>query len=644
MRKITLGTAAINQLPLDWDRNGERIIAAIKEAKSKGVGVLCLPELVVSGYGCEDMFLSDHTSEMSLDVIRKVAPETKNIVVAAGLPLRLSNITYNAVCLFVDGKVIGFTCKQRLAGDGIHYEPRWFDAWIPGETKEITIDDKTYPVGDIYYDIGGLRLGFEICRDAWVENRVGRRLKGCGLHVMLNPSASHFAFGKYEEREKVVCEGSEEFGVTYAYANLLGNEAGRIIYDGSALIAQEGKIVARGPRFSFVDFVITTANLELKPREISNNSDCKARLVTSGFEIPDSTISPTNDQSEVWEQSDNIKEEEFSRAVSLGLFDYLRKSRANGFIVSLSGGADSTSAACLIKLMVDFAINEIGQTEFCKKLSYISEIKESNNFVTKLLTCVYQATRNSSDTTRQAAREVSRALKASFMELNVDPIVEGYTKLISESINEELTWEGHDVALQNIQARVRSPGIWLIANLKNALLLSTSNRSEAAVGYTTMDGDTSGGLNPIGGIDKAYLKTWLRWLETIGPKESGPIPELHFVTSQEPTAELRPPGSKQKDEADLMPYDALDIIERFAIRDKRSPKEVVTLAKESLPDYSEEKVTQWVKRFFQLFSQNQWKRERYAPSFHLDDENLDPKTWCRFPILSGGFAKELEEL
>lgn len=184
----------------------------------------------------------------------------------------------------------------------------------------------------------------------------------------------------------------------------------------------------------------------------------------------------------------------------------------------------------------------------------------------------------------------------------------------------------------------------MLANTLGMLLLSTSNRSEAAVGYATMDGDTSGGLSPIAGIDKAFLRQWLRWLETTGSAEFAPIPELSVINAQAPTAELRPLERVQTDEADLMPYPLLDAIEGSAIRDKRSPMDVLEEMTLRFPNYSREQLHAWVRRFFQLWTRNQWKRERYAPSFHLDDKNLDPKTWCRFPILSGGFAAELRDM
>jgi NAD+ synthase (glutamine-hydrolysing) len=180
--------------------------------------------------------------------------------------------------------------------------------------------------------------------------------------------------------------------------------------------------------------------------------------------------------------------------------------------------------------------------------------------------------------------------------------------------------------------------------VKNALLLATSNRSEAAVGYATMDGDTCGGISPIAGIDKAFLRVWLRWLEATGPFGVGPIPTLKVVNALAPTAELRPAAEGQTDESDLMPYDVLDAIEHQAIGEKRSPEEVLAVIAAEFPKYDRPQLTVWVRRFFQLWSRNQWKRERYAPSFHVDDKNLDPKTWCRFPILSGGFRRELAEL
>ncbi|MBN8527573.1 MAG: NAD+ synthetase, partial [Planctomycetes bacterium] len=262
----------------------------------------------------------------------------------------------------------------------------------------------------------------------------------------------------------------------------------------------------------------------------------------------------------------------------------------------------------------------------------------------RLLTTVYQGTVNSSGTTREAAATVAAAVGATHRCIEVDPFVAGYTAAVAQAIGRQPTWERDDLALQNIQARVRAPGVWLIANLDGKLLLATSNRSEAAVGYATMDGDTCGGLSPIAGIDKAFLRRWLVWLEERGPAGLGPIPALGCVNRQASTPELRPASAGQQSEDDLMPFPVLDRIERLAIRDKLPPKDILPRLADEFPQHPRPRLLAWVERFTTLWCRNQWKRERLAPAFHLDDENLDPRSWCRFPILSGGFRRELAEM
>ena len=143
-----------------------------------------------------------------------------------GLPVLFEGAVYNTAALACDGRLLGIVAKQHLAGDGIHYEPRWFRRWQPGEVGEIEIDGASVPFGDLLFDVGDVRIGFEICRDAWVADRTGARLAQRGADILLNPSASHFAFAKQDVRERFVLEGSRAFCVSYAYANLLGQRIG----------------------------------------------------------------------------------------------------------------------------------------------------------------------------------------------------------------------------------------------------------------------------------------------------------------------------------------------------------------------------------------------------------------------------------
>ncbi len=653
MKPIKLAAACLNQTPLDWDGNLSRILAAIAEARQAGASVLCLPELCVTGYGCDDAFLSPALQEMALEILDDIAAETGGMVVAVGLPLMVRNALYDAVAVLADGALAGFVPKQHLAGDGIHYEPRWFHAWPEGAVEEVEVKETSVPVGDLLFSFQGLRLGFEICEDAWVANRPGVGLARRGADIILNPSASHFAFHKQETRQRIVAEGSRAFRVAYVYANLLGNEAGRAIYDGGAMIATGGDMVARGARLSFREVLVTCATVDVDVNRAGQNwaasfhpdvASLQGGEVEVGFAIPGANDPPSPqlaaDGVGTWDADWVGKEDEFTRAVALGLFDYARKSGSRGFVVSLSGGADSASCASLVWAMAHLAGAELGESEAAARLG-INSLQMG-----EILTCVYQSTSNSSAVTREAARAVAEGIGATFHEFDVDGIVEDYRRIVEGSIGRQLGWEKDDLALQNIQARVRSPGVWMLANLKGALLLATSNRSEAAVGYATMDGDTSGGLSPLVAIDKAFIREWLVWMEKTGPTGISALPALALVNAQEPTAELRPREQGQTDEADLMPYGLLDRVEQLAVRDRYAPVEVfrALVAEGSEWAADRDRLKHWIRRFFELWARNQWKRERYAPSFHLDDRNLDPRTWCRFPILSGGFKRELKVL
>ncbi len=658
MQLIKVAGAVLNQTPLAWDSNLKNILQSIKEAKEQNISILCLPELCITGYGCEDAFYAPGVHHTAASILYEILPYTEGLVVSLGLPVMFQNRIFNTAALVVDGKIKGFVAKRFLAGNGIHYEPRWFTPWVEGVVAEVALPNdpaKTYPIGDIFYQVGGIKLGFEICEDAWVANRPGRRLYQHGIDVILNPSASHFAFDKLEVRKRFVLEGSRAFGTCYIYANLLGNEAGRAIYDGGTLIATSGNLVAIGERLSFHDTLLTTAVVDVaearmaqaQASTIFNVPELKENCIQVNYTFPDIEPESKTATDKPWENSEFLQEEEFARALALGLFDYLRKSYSRGFVISLSGGADSSACACCAYLMIKLGIESIGIEAFKKKLSHISKIQELNTaeeISYELITLAYQPTENSGEITRNAASGLAKAINGSYFELSVDAIFKGYRGIIEKALERELTWEQDDIALQNVQARVRAPSVWMLANIKGALLISTSNRSEAAVGYATMDGDTSGGLSPIAGIDKAFLRQWLRWLENDGVDGYLKIAELHDVNVQQPTAELRPQESKQTDEADLMPYDLLDAVEEAAIRDKKMPIECFRLMRLKFPQYSPEQLKGWIDKFFRLWCRNQWKRERYAPSFHLDDKNLDPKTWCRFPILSGGYQRELKAL
>lgn len=678
MNLIKLGAASINQTPLDWDGNKGNIISAIKEAHEKNVNVLVLPELCVTGYGCEDSFFMPDVLEKAWDTVEEVADFISELVVpgsktalggftkkyegnlflvAVGCPVQVKGSVYNCTVLLSSAGVECIIPKRNLCSDGIHYESRWFKSWKTDydepASESIYIRNRSVKFGDVCLEAGKAIIGVEICEDAWVANRPGVELTKAGVNIIINPSASHFSFGKDNIRKRFIEEGSRAFKSVYVYSNLLGNESGRVIYDGDTYIAANGRIIAQGTRFSFNEKELTTAVVNLdkisarqfQDRSRFHNFDYPIKATTFSIKCKEQETLPVYCSNTLDEENKNYKE--FSKAISLGLWDYMCKSWSKGFVLSLSGGADSSAVAWLVWLMVKNAFQNLGKEELVRKLNslgidltldHCSDLDFLKHCMSKILTCVYQGTRNSSKETENSARDLANAIGASFSSIIIEDITQSYTDTVSKMIGRDITWEQDDIALQNIQARVRSPSVWMVANIKNALLLSTSNRSEAAVGYATMDGDTSGGLSPIAGASKDFIINWLR----NEAKEYGPASGLLPVVSLKPSAELRPQDQNQTDEDDLMPYNILNEIELMFVRDKMSPKDIYnTLLSRNIGN---KLAIEYTVKFFKLFSRNQWKRERYAPSFHVDDESLDPKTFFRFPILNSGFKKELNDL
>lgn len=643
--RIRVAASAIATTPLARRENLDACLEAVARARADSVSLLCLPELALTGYGCEDAFHAPFVLDGARESLLELAEATAGMVVCVGLPLAHHRALYDVAAVLVDTRIVGFVAKKHLAGDGVHYEPRWFKPWPAGVVAEVELGGARIPIGDLVFEIGGIRLGFEICEDAWVADRPGISLAARAVDVVLNPSASHFAFGKSAVRERFVAEGSRAFAAGYVYANLVGNEAGRVVYDGETLVAASGTILARGPRLSYARVVLTPATLEIARirteamRTVSYSADPRERESVVALDFPWPEAAPALEPVAPFPAAFG-KEDELARAVALGLYGYLRKSRSNGFVLGLSGGVDSAAVACLVRLMIRFSVAELGLARVRAELGYapgVADAQDEAGLMRVLLTTLYQAAGGSTESSRLAARGLAESLGGVHHEVDLRDTVADYVGLVEGAIGRSLAWSTDDLALQNVQARVRAPSVWLVANVEGKLLLTTSNRSEAALGYATMDGDTAGGLAPIAGIDKAYLRRWLEWLESIGAEGHGPIPALAAVNARPSTPELRPVDEAQTSEEDLMPFRVLDRIERHVVRDRRSPRETAALLVGEFPELDASKARDHVVRFVTLFARNQWKRERYAPSFHLDDENLDPKTWFRFPILSAGW-------
>jgi len=659
-----VAAASLNQTVGDWTGNTARIRAAIEESRRRGARLLVLPEMCIPGYSLGDRLMMRGTLDRSWGCLRELAEHTDGIAVMMGLPIRHRDVLYNVVAVVANGRIVGLAPKENLATGDVQYENRWFSGWRRGtvETFEAA-DGEEIPIGSLLFEAEGLgRFALEVCEDGWKGSRPGSLYALGGAHIIANPSASWFVLGKHRVRRNMVEQLSREDHVVYLYTSLLGCDATRLVFDGSVLIAQDGRTLGEGRRFLFqedmeiVDRVVDLAGLErLRMEEGSWRQQVESlqrgdhgqqpqRVVVPGdLSTPhappevgpywlDGTEETAADPSLQWLATGgwiprapterDLPHLELELALALGLREYVGKCRIPGFALALSGGRDSAMVAVLV----------------ARALHYDSK-PVRDHFVT-----AYLATDHSGSATETAAAALAEELGAEHLSTTIQDAVDTHVALTEALTGTRLSWEdsAHDIPLQNVQARLRGSLIWMVANLRRYLLLSTSNKSEAAVGYTTMDGDTSGGLAPISDVPKSLVEVWLRWAH-----EFHGIASLEQVVAVPATAELRPRDRAQTDEDDLMPFDVLDQLMFHFVQRGQEPLEMFrTLWPAMTERYSAAPAAfaADIRKFIRLFCQAQWKRERFAISFRVAAFDLDPKTGFRFPPVQAPFTEELAAL
>jgi len=613
--------------PMDFHGNLDKILNCIDNEKSTKSDLILFPELCISGYGCEDNFYSPYIWKKSIESLQKIRDKSEKKIIVVGLPIFVSPFLYNCSAVLYNKEIKGIVPKMHLANTGVHYEKRWFRDGFNDKT-ECFIDGEMIPFGNLLFKNEHFSFGIEICEDSWVSSKPSALHSHSGADIILSMGASHFAFKKQATRRQLFKESSRSQNNIYLYSNLNGNESGRIIFEGGTLIIQNGEIIREGKRLHFSDTEINTVVLDLdltkqnkakSYRESYLDNNEKSFIINFNYKMS-SNIEPI---SNIESLNELDLFQDFNRAVTLGLFDYLIKSKASGFTLSLSGGADSSACAVLIFLMKKYAIQELGSDIF----------KKNNINEEELLITLYQETKNNSQETKKYAKLLTDDLGIKHYEVQIDSVTDWITENISEKLGINTNWKDHDLSLQNIQARARSPIIWFMANLKNHLLISTGNRSEASVGYTTMDGDSSGSICPIAGVSKEFILIWLDHLHKHNEFKEN-FHSLEYITHKRPTAELKPLSELQEDEKDLMPYPILQKIEYEYVYNGRREDELFLVLKDICRDITEEELNKYINKFISCFKKSQWKRERLPPSFHLDEYGLDPKSSFRFPILS----------
>lgn len=671
---VRIAVATLNQTVGDWGGNRERLAQACEAARSAGAALLALPELCIPGYSLADRVWMEGTLPRSWATLEALLPHTRGLATMFGLPFAFEGALYDAMVVVIDGVPVGIVPKENLATGDVEYESRWYSPWQRGRVVQAPCPDgRVLPMGSLVFEAPGLgRFAVEVCEDGWKGNRPGSAAALAGAAVLINASASWFTLGKQARRRRMVTDLSRQDLCAYAYTSLHGCDATRVVFDGGAMIAERGRMHVEAPRYPFSrDVVLASAVVDLhaihtarhkqgswreqvtwaaqghlgpQPTVVHAKLSADTHLPAAEAEPGEAWWSPTSapavDPSLSWVVErgfmrgplthEDVHFLELELTLALGLREYLQKSGIGGSTVALSGGRDSAMCALLAARAVAWSNPELRG----------ADLKDA---VRAQLTTAYLATENSGEATRSAAAAVAADLGAEHLQVNLDDAVHTHHRLAGDLLGITLDWKEptHDLALQNVQARLRGSLIWMVANLRGHLLLTTSNKSEAAVGYCTMDGDTSGGLAPIADVPKSMINDYLAWAAT-----TWSLPSLQQVLAEPATAELRP-GSTQTDEGDLMPYAILDrLIWHFAC-EGQEPVTLFHALWPSLRDHyagDARAFATHIRRFVSMFCRSQWKRERYAIGLRVTAFDLDPRSGFRFPPVQDAFRQELAEL
>lgn len=506
MKSFKLALAQINSTPGDIKGNTLKILDYIKNAKKQKVDLLVFPELAITGYLCMDLFLDHEYILENLKALEKIKKATKQIAVAIGFVNASKKLKseagfqplYNAVALFQNGKKIGINHKINLADYDIFSEKRYFSSGLDSKVFTLIFNEQS------------IQIGLQICEDMWDANYLAKPTQnqiGKGAEIIINLSASPFWQNKMLERESIVLEKIKEFKVPFAVCNCIGSfdgYDGQIVFDGQSLIYSSSGA------------------------KISNGKSFKEDLIVSQIEIPEieDQIEFLADQSKSTYELDLLY-----KAVVYSIKTYFEKAKFKKILVGLSGGIDSSVVACLAVAAV--GVNKVEAilmpSQFTSRNSVTEATILGQNLGIKTQTIPIQSSFEFlTETIFSQAKSRFGILKAFWSWL----------------LGKKQKKIKIDLALENLQARIRGNILMTISNREKALVLNTSNKTESALGYGTLYGDIIGGLAPISDLDKLKVYELGQYINRMAKEKL--IPENVFL--KPPTAEL---NLDQTDEQNL---------------------------------------------------------------------------------------------
>jgi NAD+ synthase (glutamine-hydrolysing) len=540
MATLRIALAQINTTVGDLQGNALKVVQAFRLARERGVQLLLFPELTLTGYPPEDLLLRPAFAAASRSTLERILPESRGLTAIVGFVDRDQD-QFNAAAVLHDGRLAGVYHKGLLPNYAVFDEARYF---APGRTPGL-------------FRLGPVRFGVSICEDIWYPTGPPATQSKAGAELLINIAASPYQSGKIASRERMLATRSTDNGAIVAFCNLVGGQD-ELVFDGSSAIFDErGALLARARSFD-EDFVV--ADVPIAGRRRAPAPDAAPGWITLPGE-PHPAANVTREVAPIAAQAG--PDEEVYRALVLGTHDYVRKNGFDTVVVGLSGGIDSSLVAAI-------AVDALGADRVIG---------------------IAMPSRHSSAHSLVDATELARGLGIRLETVEIEPAYTAYLEMLSGLF----AGTEPDATEENLQSRARGNVLMALSNKFGWLVLTTGNKSEMAVGYTTIYGDMAGGFAVIKDVPKGQVYRLCRFRNE---REGAVIPES--VLSKPPSAELR---ANQLDCDTLPPYDVLDAILAAYVEEDCEPEEIVARGHDPAT----------VRRVIAMVDQSEYKRRQAPP-------------------------------
>jgi NAD+ synthase (glutamine-hydrolysing) len=574
---MRVALAQINTIVGDIWGNVERMSDALERAVDSGADLVAYPELTIPGYPPEDLLMRPSFIEENAWALREFAGQVPEHVVAAVGFVDLDADLYNSCAVLSGGEILHRYHKHYLPNYGVFDENRYFR------------EGSGAPV----VDLGGDLVGVSVCEDIWYPGGPAREQALSGAGVLLNISASPYHRSKGAFRERMLGVRASDYGCYVVFCNLVGGQD-ELVFDGHSVVFDpEGALVAKGAQFR-EDFLLVDLYPDQSlmqrlhdPRPRKENPELAPEVIKIPTHGP-ATAEPVEARIEP-----SLSEEgEVLEALVLGLGDYFRKNGFSRAVLGLSGGIDSSLAAAV-------AVEALGPEN---------------------VTGVLMPSRYTSDLSNTDAAALAKNLGIDTQTVPIGPAFDAYREMMEEA------FKGlpEDVTEENLQSRIRGNILMALSNKFGWIVLSTGNKSEMSVGYSTLYGDSAGGFAVIRDVPKTLVYGVARHFNEKKNREV--IPDS--VLNKEPSAELR---EDQRDSDSLPPYDVLDPILEAYIEEDMGIAQIVDSG------FDEDDV----RRIVQLVDRAEYKRRQAPTGIKVTGRAFGRDR--RMPITNRYFERNSEE-